>query len=261
MDIQHLRQWAADHRSEAFDLVRIFLGAALLIRGIVFVAEPAAFYGLLDVQDPAFSAMVLAHYVGLAHLMGGLLLTLGLLTRLAALLQIPVLLGAVFVVHLGEGLLASGQGLELSVLVLVLLVAYAVYGSGRLSLDHYLFNAERSAREARAADETAEHRLTEARQRGLAPGMPVSLTEPSEQPCTHGRSREHPRVMVERDYGFGRSLRFITGTTSQPKRIVFRCLDCGGVAEVSEHPEDLSYYRYHDARRGRADRGEARQPG
>jgi uncharacterized membrane protein YphA (DoxX/SURF4 family) len=46
------------------------------------------------------------------------------------------LLGAVFLVHWGDGLLREGQSLELAGLVLAMLVAYTVFGAGPLSLDH-----------------------------------------------------------------------------------------------------------------------------
>jgi putative oxidoreductase len=74
-----------------------------------------------------------------AHLAGGALLALGLITRTAAIVQIPALIGAVFFVHLREGLFRTGQSLELSSLVLFLLCVFAVFGGGRLSLDHYAF--------------------------------------------------------------------------------------------------------------------------
>ncbi len=74
-------------------------------------------------------------YITVVHCVGGFLLTIGLFTRLAALIQIPILLGAVFFVHLSKGFLASGQSLELSVMVLFLLSVFFLFGSGELSVD------------------------------------------------------------------------------------------------------------------------------
>jgi uncharacterized membrane protein YphA (DoxX/SURF4 family) len=236
------------HRETALDVVRIFLGVGLTVRGIIFVADPGAFYGFLDAADPAFAPAVLAHYVTLAHLVGGFLLALGFLTRLAAAVQVPVLAGALFFVHLGEPLAVAGQGIELSALVLLLLLVFTVIGAGRLSLDHQLF----VVRSMERSDE-AEHRLIEQRTAELHaresehPELAVASRDSMEEnPCIHGRPREHPRVTVERDYGFGRSLRFVVGTTVTPRRVVFRCADCGGVVGVSTDPDDLQYYRYHE---------------
>ena len=74
----------------------------------------------------------------LAHLCGGLLLALGLVTRIAAFVQLPALLGAVFVVHLQEGFFTTEQNLEFSLLVLFLLVLAFLHGPGEWSLDRCL---------------------------------------------------------------------------------------------------------------------------
>jgi uncharacterized membrane protein YphA (DoxX/SURF4 family) len=54
---------------------------------------------------------------------------------LAALVQLPILAGAVVVVHWQDGLLSANQSLEFSALVLFLLVLVCTFGSGRWSLD------------------------------------------------------------------------------------------------------------------------------
>ncbi len=247
MDVRAIGRWVVTNREVAFDLVRIYLGLGLVVRGFVFGTNPAAYYGLVDMANPAFGVMVIAHFVAIAHIAGGLLLMVGLLTRIAALVQIPILFVAVFFVHAGEGLVGPTQGLEFAALVLVLLVAYAIYGAGPLSLDHHFLAARLKGRDI-DEDVLTIRRTAEIRAREEAadrPPVPIEQEDPM-RPCTHGRSRRHPRVAVEREFSFGRRLRFITGTTSMPSRVVFRCLDCGGVAEISTHPEDLNYYRYHE---------------
>jgi uncharacterized membrane protein YphA (DoxX/SURF4 family) len=75
-------------------------------------------------------------YVAVGHLIGGFLLVIGYFTRLASLIQIPILFGAIFIYHLKQGLLTSGQSLEISVLVLFLLIIFFLFGGGELSLDN-----------------------------------------------------------------------------------------------------------------------------
>jgi uncharacterized membrane protein YphA (DoxX/SURF4 family) len=133
--IEALRQ-KASRPSLGFDLLRIYLGVALFVRGALFVANPDRITGLIGSSGDWFVPLMVAHYVGIAHLGGGILLALGLATRIAAFAQLPVLLGAVFLVHWGDGLLREGQSLELAGLVLAMLVAYTVFGAGPLSLDH-----------------------------------------------------------------------------------------------------------------------------
>jgi putative oxidoreductase len=124
------------------DLIRIYLGVALFFKGVYFMGNREA---LLNMMEGAggwwFAPAALAHYIVPAHLFGGLMLALGLLTRVAALAQIPVLLGAVFYVHMPRlsGLsheTLGNQNLQLSALVLFLTVLVLLHGAGRFSLDH-----------------------------------------------------------------------------------------------------------------------------
>ena len=124
--------------SLGFDLVRAYLGIGLFVRGILFVSRPELVMGYLSSHENWFLPYAIAHYVAIAHLGGGVLLSVGLATRLAAVVQMPVLFGAVFFVHSGEGLLTAGQSLEFSALVLMLLVVYLVAGAGKLSVDAWL---------------------------------------------------------------------------------------------------------------------------
>jgi len=128
--------WLDKNNNIAYSLIRIFLGAALLVRGIVFVSNPNAIIELAGTEKLYWWYS----YITIAHLIGGIMLLIGIFTRLSALIQIPILFGAVFVIHLNDGLLSNGQSLELSALVLLLLTVYFLFGSGTLSLDNYILN-------------------------------------------------------------------------------------------------------------------------
>jgi putative oxidoreductase len=133
-----------ERREIWFELIRIYLGVALFVRGLFFFLPGGreALHGFLGTMaaDGWFSAIFWGHFVIMAHLAGGLLLAIGLLTRVAAAVQIPVLFGAVFFVHVHEGLFALGQSLELASLVLFLLLMVFLRGPGVWSLDHYLLH-------------------------------------------------------------------------------------------------------------------------
>jgi putative oxidoreductase len=124
--------------SLGFDLLRIYLGVALFVRGALFVSNPARAQALIEQSGDWFMPMLLAHFIGAAHLTGGLLLAIGLATRLAAAVQVPVLVGAVFFVHWRDGLLNPSQSLELAGLVLAMLICYALCGAGAVSVDALL---------------------------------------------------------------------------------------------------------------------------
>lgn len=122
------------HSDLAYPFIRIFLGIALLIRGIMLFINPDSLTQLEGASQFYWSFS----YVIILHILGGALLAVGFATRIAALLQIPVLFGAVFFVHLQQGLVVVEQSFELSVLVLVLLTIFFLFGGGGLSIDYNL---------------------------------------------------------------------------------------------------------------------------
>src|SRR5688572_1153115 len=118
-----------------FDLVRIYLGLGLAVRGVLFLLDPS----WISEQLHTAEALVWpARLIALGHLGAGLLLALGYYTRLAAAVQLIPVLGAVLVVHRREGLVSPGQSLEFAALVFAMLLFYAAFGAGRLSLDQRL---------------------------------------------------------------------------------------------------------------------------
>jgi len=126
------------------DLIRIYLGVALFFKGVYFMENRD--YLLKMMEDAGglwFAPAAIAHYIVPAHLVGGFMLALGLLTRVAALAQIPILLGAVFYVHMPKlsaltQETVGRQNLELSALVLFLTVLVLLHGAGRFSLDYVI---------------------------------------------------------------------------------------------------------------------------
>jgi uncharacterized membrane protein YphA (DoxX/SURF4 family) len=84
-----------------------------------------------------FMAVLIAHYVIFAHLLGGPLLAAGLFTRIMSFIQIPILLGAVILVNAPKGFMSVGNHMELeaSVVVLVGLITFMIFGAGKFSVD------------------------------------------------------------------------------------------------------------------------------
>jgi MFS transporter, NNP family, nitrate/nitrite transporter len=116
--------------------LRIYVGVALAIKGAYFVVN----FGSLEAITPDFGpwTTLAVWYVVFAHCVGGLSLAIGLGTRAAAALNIPVLFGAVFFVHRGGGIFGSDQGLQLSLLVLMILGLFVWKGASRFSMDHVM---------------------------------------------------------------------------------------------------------------------------
>ena len=244
----------------AFSLLRIYLGIGLFVRGAIFIADSQRFMELVDPSSGAMlTSIALIHYVALVHLAGGLMLAAGFLTRLAALFQIPILLGAVFLVHFQGGLMAPNQSLEFSVLVLFVLVLLFLYGSGRWSADYYLSRnlatteAEYAGR-LRVSDTPRPLPPASARPAGGGTAVLTRpetkqkvLTCPLQDDCpvvAQEHPRDHPWVVPTRRYSTIGGFYFLAGITGPPKEIVFNCERCGKVVERSRDPTDLAHYRY-----------------
>jgi uncharacterized membrane protein YphA (DoxX/SURF4 family) len=248
---------ANEHREVVLDLVRIYLGIGLFVRGLLFVTEARGVSSLVDLSEFSFVSAAVAHYVSFVHLLGGLMLAVGLLTRLSALLQIPILIGAVFFVHWRGGLLSADQSLEFSALVLFLLVVIFLWGPGRWSADHYVFVREPEVQEDREFE--TWWRPEEGERREPAPigaePEPVAAMETdvrTETPqaeeverCACGYDLTHPRVTVEPQYSWYAGFFFMLGISAPVKEVIFYCEECGTVLKRSSDPEVCRKYQWH----------------
>ncbi|MBA4150874.1 MAG: DoxX family protein [Verrucomicrobia bacterium] len=133
------RAWIEGNADLGLDLIRIYLGIGLMFKAIFFIANRGELINLMDEAGTLwFGPAIIAHYIIIAHLVGGFLLAIGLFTRAAALIQIPILLGAVFWVHMPRMLtLGMRESVEFSALMLFLLLVVFLYGAGRWSLDYF----------------------------------------------------------------------------------------------------------------------------
>jgi uncharacterized membrane protein YphA (DoxX/SURF4 family) len=162
---EKIEAWLTANRDVFFDLIRMYLGVGLFVKGIQFTWDAGYITDLL-LQSGRLQvwATAIAHYIPIAHIGGGLLLAMGFMTRTAVLFQLPILAGAVFLIHLQEGLFTRGQNLEFTALVLFLLLLILVHGPGRLSVDHYLV-AGRTIEEELDVEEEEESTYADDRSR------------------------------------------------------------------------------------------------
>jgi uncharacterized membrane protein YphA (DoxX/SURF4 family) len=131
------KDWSELNRDIWLDMLRIWLGIALFIKGIAVLARAPEYAADLAAWNFGPFGHSLVEAAALAHFIGGTMLAFGVLTRIAALVQIPNVVGAIFFVHLRNGIFSQDQGLEVSVMVLVLLVTFTFVGAGRISTDWY----------------------------------------------------------------------------------------------------------------------------
>ena len=135
--ITAIEKWGNTHRPGFLDIFRIVLGVFISYKGLYFITHMAELKMTTAGINTYFAGMVLAHYVVFAHIMGGPLIVAGLYTRIVCFIQLPVLVGAIAFVNYPKGFLSIGNHMELevSIVVLVGLVLFMVFGAGRYSLD------------------------------------------------------------------------------------------------------------------------------
>lgn len=139
MNLFHrIEHWGDTHHPSWIDALRIMLGVILVLKGVSFISDTTHLSHLVGGLHFGLFPVILVHYVAFAHLMGGFLIALGSLTRLMVLLQLPILVGAVFFVNIRQGFSPLNAELWVSVIVLALLLAFLVLGSGRFSMDNYV---------------------------------------------------------------------------------------------------------------------------
>ncbi|MBA3647859.1 MAG: DoxX family protein [Chitinophagales bacterium] len=137
-----LESWSEKHHSPWMDVFRIVLGLILIFKGFVFIADTSFLLNILNTNF-GINSVVLVHVISIVHLLCGFLIVAGLASRAAALIQIPIVLGAIFLVNLHTGGARIGE-LILSLIVLLLLVMVFIKGSGKFSAYYYLINSKRS---------------------------------------------------------------------------------------------------------------------
>ena len=135
--VTDVEKWGNSHRPGFLDLFRIALGIFITYKGLDFITNMDDLETTAAGVNVDFAGAALAHYVVFAHILGGPLIAFGLFTRIICVIQLPILIGAVVFVNYPKGFLSLGNQMELSVslIVLVGLVVFTIFGAGKYSID------------------------------------------------------------------------------------------------------------------------------
>ncbi len=123
------------------DVLRMYLGVALVIKGVYFIMNMAELEQTLGSNEFGQGQTLIAWSVVFAHVIGGSALALGLATRVAAAANAIIVGGAVVVSALvvTEGtLLGSNVDFQFTLFTFITLALFVWRGSGPLSIDHLL---------------------------------------------------------------------------------------------------------------------------
>jgi putative oxidoreductase len=113
-------------------VLRVFLGVTYVMHAYLaaFVYGPSGMTAFQTAKGIPFPEIG-TWYLIAAHGAGGICLILGILVRWAALVNIPVMAGALFFVHLKQGFFIGREGgYEYVLLVLGATIAQAFLGAG-----------------------------------------------------------------------------------------------------------------------------------
>lgn len=123
-------------KEEAYLLLRIVTGLVFFVHGYtkVFttgIGNVAGFFNGVGIPFPTLCAPLVAY----GELLGGIALILGVFTHWIAKLNVIIMLGAIFFVHLAKGYNILEGGYEYALLILVVNIVIATTGAGKYSVD------------------------------------------------------------------------------------------------------------------------------
>lgn len=135
--ITNVESWGNSHRPGFLDIFRVVLGVFITYKGLQFITNMGELENTTAGITTWYAGAVLTHYIVFVHILGGPLIAAGLFTRIICVMQLPILLGAVIFVNYPKGFLSIGNHMELwvSLVVLIGLVVFIIFGAGRYSLD------------------------------------------------------------------------------------------------------------------------------
>lgn len=129
-------QWMDKRTAPAWlDILRVALGLYLFIKGLIFTANFQELADNVLSMGWVYMAVIAAHYIYLMHAAGGLMIALGAYTRVLCVFNLPILIGAVIFNATHFLTMDNLMELEMSVLVLIGLIVFFVFGGGRFSVD------------------------------------------------------------------------------------------------------------------------------
>jgi len=120
-------------------ILRIVLGIVLIWKGINFIRDISVLTSMIEQTGIGIfsrSSKIIASVVSILSLLCGVFITVGLFTRISSVVMIPIIFVAVVFVNM-KNIERNTFELILTIIVLVLLIFFAIKGSGPLSADEY----------------------------------------------------------------------------------------------------------------------------
>jgi len=136
--LESFRQYVDVHHPMWLDIIRIFLGIAVFIKGLFFIQNSEALLQIMQNSRISGWAFIVEHQVAFTYLVGGILIAIGLITRVAIVFALIVFFGSIFCCLTNAGFFSVYSDLAFSIVVFVLLIFYLIWGPGKFSVDAYM---------------------------------------------------------------------------------------------------------------------------
>ncbi len=136
--LEYFRQYVDVHHPMWLDIIRIFLGIAVFIKGIYFIQNSEALLQIMQNSRISGWTFIVEHQVAFTYLVGGILIAIGLITRVAIVFALIVFFGSIFSYFTHTGFFSVYSDLAFSIVVFVLLIFYLIWGPGKFSVDAYM---------------------------------------------------------------------------------------------------------------------------
>ena len=139
--LDKIMDWGDRHHPKWLDVLRMTLGLILIWKGIEFLfnlnvlADFLRETGLTDQIGTSVLLTLLTYFIIGLHVVGGICIALGKRTRLYCLLNLPVLVGAVFMVNLRENIFKPYSEFWLSSLVMLAVIGFFIEGNGYWAIE------------------------------------------------------------------------------------------------------------------------------
>ncbi len=135
--VASVEDWADHHHPVWIDYLRIILGLIIIVRCFSFAENQAVVTNFLLNHRLEYLTFMGSQYLILIGIGGGILITFGVLTRFASLINLPIAIGSLFFVNKSGGLAFLNSDVFISLLILIFLLLFIVFGSGTFSFDSY----------------------------------------------------------------------------------------------------------------------------
>lgn len=125
------------YQSYGLFIIRVAIGIAFLLHGsqklFGFFGGPGL-NGFIEYTNSLGVPVLFGYLAAIFEFLGGAMLLLGIATELGALIVIPVMIGAVLLVHGNNGYFIQNNGYEYALNLAIILIAIIISGPGKYAL-------------------------------------------------------------------------------------------------------------------------------